>query len=72
MGTYGWDLMAVHSIWAFGPSPSSGANMLLDDTLGSKALVNTVRSHVTQVTLTLTLTLTLALTLITPPPGNPC
>ena len=41
--TYKWDLMAAHSVWAFGPAPVNGPNVLLDDTLGSKALLTTVK-----------------------------
>ncbi|EAK88970.1 Snu114p GTpase, U5 snRNP-specific protein, 116 kDa [Cryptosporidium parvum Iowa II] len=29
---YGWDKLAVKSLWAFGPDPSIGSNVLLDDT----------------------------------------
>ncbi|KAJ1608410.1 snRNP-specific protein U5 [Cryptosporidium canis] len=29
---YGWDKLAVKSLWAFGPDPSMGSNVLLDDT----------------------------------------
>lgn len=45
---YSWDLMAVHSIWAFGPDPQSGSNVLLDDTLGSKDSLRAVKSSVVQ------------------------
>lgn len=29
---YGWDKLAVKSLWAFGPDPNIGSNVLLDDT----------------------------------------
>mmetsp|Transcript_25358 Transcript_25358/g.50523 ORF Transcript_25358/g.50523 Transcript_25358/m.50523 type:complete len:1045 (-) Transcript_25358:82-3216(-) len=30
---YRWDLLSARSVWAFGPSPTRGPNILLDDTL---------------------------------------
>lgn len=29
---YGWDKLAIKSLWAFGPDPKIGSNVLLDDT----------------------------------------
>ncbi|KAI5800001.1 P-loop containing nucleoside triphosphate hydrolase protein [Geopyxis carbonaria] len=48
--TYGWDLLASRSIWAFGPD-ETGPNILQDDTLPSevdKKLLNQVRDSVRQ------------------------
>lgn len=47
---YDWDLLAVRSIWAFGPD-ECGPNLLMDDTLPTevdKKLLNTVRESVVQ------------------------
>lgn len=33
---YGWDILSARSVWAFGPSPFNGPNILLDDTLPSE------------------------------------
>ena len=33
---YNWDLLAAKSVWAFGPDPETGSNLLLDDTLPSE------------------------------------
>ena len=33
---YDWDLLAARSIWAFGPDPTNGPNILVDDTLPSE------------------------------------
>ena len=30
---YDWDLLASRSVWAFGPDPNNGPNILLDDCL---------------------------------------
>ena len=41
---YGWDVLAVRSVWAFG-ADSQGPNILLDDTLsGTSSLFASVRS----------------------------
>ena len=48
--SYGWDVMAARSCWAFAPD-SNGPNVFLDDTLPSevdKSLVNAIRSSVVQ------------------------
>jgi len=48
---YEWDRLAVKSLWAFGPSPSSGPNVFLDDTLPSttdKGRVQAIRDSVVQ------------------------
>ena len=47
---YNWDLLASRSIWAFGPD-STGANILVDDTLPSevdKSLLSSVRDSIVQ------------------------
>ena len=45
---FGWDRMAVHSIWAFGLD-SAATNVLLDDTLGgSKESLRAVKNNVVQ------------------------
>lgn len=33
---YGWDVLASRSVWAFGPDPGHGPNLLVDDTLSSE------------------------------------
>jgi U5 small nuclear ribonucleoprotein component len=33
LGEYGWDILAARNLWAFGPDPSSGPNVLINDTL---------------------------------------
>lgn len=35
-GRYGWDPLAARSVWAFGPDPSTGPNILCDATLPSE------------------------------------
>ena len=48
---YDWDLLAARSVWAFGPDPSRGPNLLLDDTLAGevdKAALGAVRDSVVQ------------------------
>jgi 116 kDa U5 small nuclear ribonucleoprotein component len=48
---YGWDLLSSRSVWAFGDSPTSGTNILMDDTLPSevdKSLLNSCRSSIVQ------------------------
>ena len=48
---YGWDLLSSRSVWAFGDSPTRGANLLLDDTLPSevdKKLLASCRSSIVQ------------------------
>lgn len=45
---YGWDLLAVHSIWAFGLDAAS-TNVLLDDTIGGgKEHLKAVKNSVVQ------------------------
>lgn len=39
-----WDLLSARSVWAFGPSPSRGPNVLLDDTLPSEVDGDLLRS----------------------------
>lgn len=46
-----WDVLAARSIWAFGPEPLTGPNILVDDTLPeetNKALLSSVRDSVVQ------------------------
>merc|ERR1712216_430440 len=46
---YGWDALAARSVWAFGPEPRGGANILLDDTLPGetdKAALKSVKDAV--------------------------
>lgn len=48
---YDWDLLSSRSVWAFGPSPTHGTNILMDDTLPSevdKALLNSCKSSIVQ------------------------
>lgn len=47
---YEWDLLAARSIWAFGPDPLAGPNVLVDDTLSEvdKKRLQTVRDSVVQ------------------------
>lgn len=48
---YDWDLLSSRSVWAFGPSPTHGTNILLDDTLPSevdKNLLQTCKSSIVQ------------------------
>ncbi|KNC50461.1 elongation factor tu GTP-binding domain-containing protein 2 [Thecamonas trahens ATCC 50062] len=48
---YNWDALAAASIWAFGPDPARGPNMLLDDTLAGgcdPASVAPARAAITQ------------------------
>lgn len=48
---YGWDLLSSRSVWAFGDSPTSGTNILMDDTLPSevdKSFLNSCRSSIVQ------------------------
>lgn len=48
---YDWDVLAARSVWAFGPSPSRGPNLLLDDTLAGevdKAAVGSIRESLVQ------------------------
>lgn len=48
---YEWDLLAARSIWAFGPDPVRGSNILVDDTLPSevdKKLLKTVKPSIVQ------------------------
>ncbi|EPQ07697.1 116 kDa U5 small nuclear ribonucleoprotein component [Myotis brandtii] len=47
---YDWDLLAAHSVWAFGPD-ATGPNILVDDTLTSqvdKALLGSVKDSIVQ------------------------
>eukprot|EP01091_Cochliopodium_minus_P014581 TRINITY_DN4977_c0_g1_i1.p1 TRINITY_DN4977_c0_g1~~TRINITY_DN4977_c0_g1_i1.p1 ORF type:complete len:998 (+),score=338.88 TRINITY_DN4977_c0_g1_i1:24-3017(+) len=41
---YEWDILASKSLWAFGPSPKNGPNILLDDTLPSEVDKNKLSS----------------------------
>lgn len=48
---FDWDLLSSRSVWAFGPSPTHGTNLLLDDTLPSevdKSLLKTSKSSIVQ------------------------
>uniref|UniRef100_A0A7S4JKP7 Tr-type G domain-containing protein n=1 Tax=Odontella aurita TaxID=265563 RepID=A0A7S4JKP7_9STRA len=48
---FDWDLLSARSVWAFGPSPSDGTNVLLDDTLPSevdKSLLGSCRGGIVQ------------------------
>ena len=48
---YDWDLLSARSVLAFGPSPTHGTNLLIDDTLPSevdKNLLNTCKSSIVQ------------------------
>ncbi|KAL4638097.1 hypothetical protein ACB092_03G125700 [Castanea dentata] len=48
--SYGWDMLASRSIWAFGPD-KQGPNILLDDTLSGevdKYLLNAVKDSIVQ------------------------
>src|SRR4051812_45254988 len=48
---YEWDVLAARSIWAFGPDPHTGPNILVDDTLPGdvdKALLGSVKDSVVQ------------------------
>ncbi|KAM3753403.1 hypothetical protein ACB098_03G091400 [Castanea mollissima] len=48
--SYGWDVLASRSIWAFGPD-KQGPNILLDDTLSGevdKNLLNAVKNSIVQ------------------------
>jgi U5 small nuclear ribonucleoprotein component len=48
---YEWDLLAARSIWAFGPDPTVGPNILVDDTLPSevdKKLLKTCKPSIIQ------------------------
>jgi len=48
---YNWDVLAARSIWAFGPDPSTGCNVLIDDSLPAevdKALLHQCRDSITQ------------------------
>lgn len=50
MTKYNWDILASRSIWAFGPE-SSGANILIDDTLPlevDKSLLSSVKESIVQ------------------------
>jgi U5 small nuclear ribonucleoprotein component len=49
--SYGWDQLAARSVWALGPTPSRGANALLDDTLPGdtdKARLGAVKDSLVQ------------------------
>jgi U5 small nuclear ribonucleoprotein component len=45
-----WDPLAARSIWAFGPEPDRGANVLLEDTLGQveRPLLQAARDSIVQ------------------------
>ncbi|KAL7669360.1 hypothetical protein ACOME3_010020 [Neoechinorhynchus agilis] len=48
---YDWDLLSARSVWAFGPDPNDGPNILLDHTLPyevDKTVLNTVQDSVVQ------------------------
>jgi U5 small nuclear ribonucleoprotein component len=47
---YEWDALATRSIWAFGPEPGTGPNVLLDDTLSEvdKHTLTAIRDSVVQ------------------------
>ncbi|CAK9290154.1 unnamed protein product [Gordionus sp. m RMFG-2023] len=48
---YDWDLLSARSIWAFGPDPACGPNILVDDTLPSevdKGLLAKIKDSVVQ------------------------
>lgn len=48
---YEWDLLASRSIWAFGPDPNTGPNILLDDSIPSevdKSLLKTCKESIIQ------------------------
>lgn len=48
---YDWDLLASRSVWAFGPDPNNGPNILLDDCLPSetdKQLLKTCKDTIIQ------------------------
>eukprot|EP00397_Hematodinium_sp_SG-2012_P009468 GEMP01009553.1.p1 GENE.GEMP01009553.1~~GEMP01009553.1.p1 ORF type:complete len:975 (-),score=208.20 GEMP01009553.1:420-3344(-) len=48
---YQWDVLAARSIWAFGPEPTTGSNVLVDDSLPTevdKALLGQCRDSITQ------------------------
>ncbi len=48
---YNWDALAARSVWAFGPDPTYGANILMNDTIPSEIdvnLLNTVKDNLVQ------------------------
>jgi len=48
---YDWDLLSARSVWAFGPVPKTGPNILMDDTLPSevdKVLLHSCKSSMIQ------------------------
>eukprot|EP00127_Corallochytrium_limacisporum_P006757 Clim_evm27s235 gene=Clim_evmTU27s235 len=48
---YNWDVLASRSLWAFGPAPETGANVLLNDTFPDETdpqLLTQVRDSVVQ------------------------
>ena len=48
---YSWDILSSRSVWAFGPTPNDGPNILLDDSLPSetpKDLLFSVKSSIIQ------------------------
>lgn len=48
---YEWDILAARSVWAFGPEPSTGPNILVDDTLPEevdKKLLRTLKDSIVQ------------------------
>jgi U5 small nuclear ribonucleoprotein component len=47
---YSWDLMAARGIWAFGPHPQTGPNVLVDDSIEGetdKSALKTVQESIT-------------------------
>ena len=49
--SHGWDALSSRGVWAFGPSPERGGNVLLNDTLPSavdRRLLGAVRESVVQ------------------------
>lgn len=48
---YNWDVLAARTVWAFGPDPGNGPNVLIDDTLSDEAdkrLLYSVRPSIVQ------------------------
>ena len=48
---YEWDVLAARNVWAFGPEPLTGPNVLIDDTLPSevdKHALGQVRDSIVQ------------------------
>jgi U5 small nuclear ribonucleoprotein component len=49
-GAHGWDALSSRGVWAFGPSPERGGNVLVNDTLSTvdRRLLGAVRDSVVQ------------------------